>query len=284
MARPAHEGPARELPQPIPCETPYLSLVIPVFNEAERIRDTLEQIARYLAQHCLSAELLVVDDGSTDGSTEAAMAAHVGEVAVTVLRHEKNVGKGYAVQQGVLLARGEVILICDADLSTPIDEITPLLHRMREGFDLVIASRALADSRIIVNQPRHRAFFGRLFNRFVRSWLVEDIVDTQCGFKLINREAAQTIFPRQRIAGFAFDVEILFLAQRFGFTIAEVPVRWHHVGPSHVRALQDGFRMVIDLVRIKWRWQRGGYGRRGCRIFHYGSTACREALSTNDEH
>lgn len=242
--------------------TPYLSVVIPAFNEAARIRDTLQEVARHLAHCRFSSEILVIDDGSADGTSEVALSTEVGGVPVEVLRHEKNAGKGYAVQRGALRARGDVILIRDADLPVSLDQLAPMLHRVRVGSDLVIASRALPDSLAISSQPHHRALLGKLFNRLVRWWLIPNIFDTQCGFKLISRRAAAAIFPRQRIAGFAFDVEILFLAKQAGFAIAEVPVTWRHVNPSRVSPLKDGTQMLLDLFRIRWRWWRGSYGRR----------------------
>jgi dolichyl-phosphate beta-glucosyltransferase len=264
-------------------DTPYLSVIIPAFNEAERIHGTLEQIAKHLAQCRFSSEIFVVDDGSTDGTAEIAMSARVGTIPVTILHHETNSGKGYAVQQGALRARGEVLLICDADLSIPIDELATMLHRMQDGFDLVIASRALPDSRATENQPPHRVFLGRLLNLLVRWLLLEDICDTQCGFKLINRRAAEAIFPCQRIVGFAFDIELLFLAQRSGFAIAEVPVRWHHVSPSHVRLIRDGLQMGIDVLRIRWLWRNGSYGPRSYRDSRGRSAPRREGTSPNGD-
>ena len=242
--------------------TPYLSVVIPAFNEAGRIPDTLQQMARHLAHCRFSSEILVIDDGSADGTSEVALSTEVSGVPVEVLRHENNAGKGYAVQRGALRARGDVILICDADLPVSLDQLAPMLHRVRAGSDLVIASRALPDSLAISGQPPHRALLGKLFNRLVRWWLLTNISDTQCGFKLITRRAADTIFPRQRVARFAFDVEILFLARQSGFAIAEVPVTWRNVNPSRVSPLKDGAQMLLDLLRIRWRWWRGSYGQR----------------------
>jgi len=239
----------------------YLSIVIPSFNEAGRIRDTLQEMGRHLSLCGFSSEILVIDDGSADGTSEVARSSEVGDIPVEVIRHEKNSGKGYAVQRGALRARGDVILICDADLPITLDHLAPMLHCLREGSDLVIASRALPDSLAISSQPKHRVLLGRLFNLLVRWWLIPNIFDTQCGFKLISRSAAETIFPRQRVAGFCFDVEILFLAKQAGFAIAEVPVAWRHVNPSRVSPLKDGVQMFLDLLRIRWRWWRGSYGR-----------------------
>ncbi len=254
-------SPYRKLVESMHPAPPYLSVVIPAFNEAGSIGDTLQQMARHLAHCHFSSEILVIDDGSADGTGEVALSSEVGSVPVEVLRHEKNSGKGYAVQRGALRARGDVILICDADLPVSLDHLAPMLHRLREGSDLVIASRALPDSLATLSQPPHRALLGKLFNRLVRWWLLPNISDTQCGFKLISRRAAEMIFPRQRIAGFAFDVEVLFLAKQSGFAIAEVPVTWRHVNPSRVSPLKDGLQMLIDLLRIRCLWWQGRYAR-----------------------
>jgi len=239
---------------------PYLSVVIPAFNEAERLGDTLRQMACHLARCPFSAEILVVDDGSADETSQVARSADVGDIPVEVIRHETNAGKGYAVQTGARRARGDVILICDADLPVPLDQLTPMLHRLRDGWDLVIASRAHPDSAATTRQSRYRTLLGRLFNRVVRWSLVPNISDTQCGFKLISRRAAEAIFPRQQIPGFAFDVEILFLAQQAGLAVAEIPVTWRHIDPSHVSPLKDGVQMLIDLLRIRRWWRQGRYG------------------------
>src|SRR6266568_2532999 len=205
---------------------PRLSVVIPAFNEAERLPRTLARVNAHLVGQGPPYEIVVVDDGSTDGTAESARAE--GGPALTLLRYQPNRGKGYAVRRGMLAARGARRLMTDADLSTPIEELDRLCARMDEGHDVVVGSRALPASRIEVRQPWYRENMGRLFNLFVRALAVPGVRDTQCGFKLFSAAAARDVFSAARLDGFSFDVEALFLARRKGYRIAEVPVRWRN--------------------------------------------------------
>src|SRR6266581_1363816 len=201
---------------------PRLSVVIPAFNEAERLPRTLARVNAYLAGQEPAYEIVVVDDGSTDGTAESAQAG--GGPALTLLRHQPNRGKGYSVRRGMLLARGERRLMTDADLSTPIEELPRLMARMDEGYDVVIASRALPGANIEVHQPWYRENMGRAFNLLVRAVAAPGLHDTQCGFKLFAAAAAEEAFGAGRMDGFAFDVEALVIARLRGRRVAEVPV------------------------------------------------------------
>jgi dolichyl-phosphate beta-glucosyltransferase len=233
---------------------PELSVVIPAYNEAERLPRSLDRILEFLRGRGGSYEVIVVDDGSTDGT-----AGRVAESA-TVIRHEQNRGKGHAVRTGMLRARGQRRLMTDADLSTPIEELPRLMARMDEGFGIVIASRALEASRIEVRQPWYREGMGRLFNVFVRVLALPGLKDTQCGFKLFTAEAAADAFGPARLDGFSFDVESLFIARQRGHRIAEVPVVWRNDAATRV-GLWRGFVAFADLLRIRMNDWAGRYRR-----------------------
>ncbi|HEX4998280.1 MAG TPA: dolichyl-phosphate beta-glucosyltransferase [Terriglobia bacterium] len=238
--------------------TPHVSIVIPAYNEARRIGDTIVKIEEFLHTFDASSELIVVDDGSSDDTAEIAERRRF--PGLRVLRSGSNHGKGYSVRQGALDARGEFVLFSDADLSAPIEELPKLLAAARrENADVVVGSRALDRSLIGLHQPRFRESGGILFNLLVRVLLGLNIRDTQCGFKLFRRERAIDIFRRQTIPGFGFDPEILFLASRMNLKIIEVPVRWNHAEGSKIHFLRDGTRMFFDLVRIRWNSIRGIY-------------------------
>jgi dolichyl-phosphate beta-glucosyltransferase len=230
---------------------PLLSVVIPAFNEVRRLPPTLEKIQRHLSGR--PHEILVVDDGSEDGTAERAAAA-----GVTVLRNDGNRGKGYSVRRGMLAARGAHRLMTDADLSTPIEELDGLLAKMDEGYDVVIASRALPESNVEVRQPWYRENTGRLFNLCVRMLALPGLQDTQCGFKLFSAAAAEQSFAPARLDGFSFDVEALFVARRRGFRIAEVPVTWRNDEATRVDTFK-GAVAFLDLARIRLNDLRGTY-------------------------
>jgi dolichyl-phosphate beta-glucosyltransferase len=235
---------------------PQLSVVIPAFNEAERLPPTLERVLAYLRARGGSFEVIVVDDGSRDETVARARAA-----GVTVLANEVNRGKGYSVRRGMLAARGARRLMTDADLSTPIEDLGRLMAALDGGVDVAIGSRALPDSNVEVHQPWYRENMGRVFNGLVRVLAVPGLKDTQCGFKLFTAEAAQAAFSRALLDGFSFDVEALYLARRHGFRIAEVPVTWRNDAASRV-GLWSGFRAFPDLLRIRWNAWTGHYANR----------------------
>jgi dolichyl-phosphate beta-glucosyltransferase len=239
-----------------------LSVVVPAYNEERRIGPTLARIVAYLADRPGSAEVVVVIDGSRDGT--AAVVRQVQseanrDVPVHLLDHVVNTGKGASVRRGMLAARGDLRLFSDADLSTPIEEVDRLVAAVRAGADVAIGSRRLPDSRIGVRQPWPRRAMGGLFSWCARSLVVPGIRDTQCGFKLFTAHATRRLFPRQRIDEFGFDVELLWIARRLGLRVAEVAVTWHDDPRSTVRPVSDAARMLRDLVRIRLADRRGVY-------------------------
>jgi len=237
---------------------PRLSVVIPAFNEGQRLPRTLRKVRDHLDRQGTPYEIVVVDDGSSDDTGEQARQA--GGPLTTVHRNERNRGKGYSVRRGMLQARGELRLMTDADLSTPIEELPRLTARIDDGCHVVIASRALPDSNIEVRQAWYRESMGRLFNLIVRLLVVPGLQDTQCGFKLFTAQAAVDAFTPCRLDGFAFDVEALFLARRRGHRIAEIPVTWRNDVATRVTNLR-GFVAFLDLLRIRLNDWVGRYPR-----------------------
>jgi len=235
---------------------PYLSVVIPAYNEGGRIESTLEQVRRYASSQPFPVELIVVDDGSTDHTLK--VVAQFPEVRV--VRNDRNRGKGFTVRHGVLEARGQFILFSDADLSSPIEEAGKLLAAIEaEHADAAIGSRALQRELIGVRQPFYRDFAGRAFNLLVRLLTGLRLRDTQCGFKLFRRDTTRRAFELQRVAGFGFDPELLFLIERLGGKLVEVPVRWNDNPATKVRFLRDAPRMFLDLLALRWRARSGKY-------------------------
>jgi dolichyl-phosphate beta-glucosyltransferase len=237
---------------------PVVSIVVPAFNEASRIGNSIRQIDEFLSQAAMPMEVLVIDDGSSDATSDVVRSVHA--PAVRLIRNGENHGKGYSVRQGVLNAKGEYVLFTDADLSAPIIELQKLYDvAIRDKADVVIGSRAVDRSYIEKHQNRFRELGGILFNRMVRLLLGLDLNDTQCGFKLFHRERTRDIFEKQTTLGFGFDPEILYVAARRGLRIREVPVRWSHSEGSKVNFMRDGVRMFGDLLRIRWNYFRGKY-------------------------
>ena len=237
---------------------PDLSVVIPAFNEAQRIGPSLEQISAYLSQRRLEHEILVADDGSADGTADAAE-AYAGR-GVRVLRTPDNRGKGAATRRGVLASRGRRVLLTDADLSTPIEELAKLEGRLGSAA-VVLGSRAVEGARILKHQPIYRELMGKTFNKLIRLAGVWGVNDTQCGFKLLEGNAARRIFTELVSPGFAFDVELVWLARRLGLRVVEVGVTWVNSPDSRVRPLSDPPRMLLEIARFRWR-HRGRKPRR----------------------
>jgi dolichyl-phosphate beta-glucosyltransferase len=238
-----------------PQSSPYLSVIIPAYNEEQRLGPTLQTVREYLDKQSYSWELLVVDDGSKDATIAVAREAlkDLDESRARVLPQPRNMGKGAAIKRGMLEARGQYRLFSDADLSTPIEEVEILLAAVKEkGATVAIGSRALKESNIIVHQPWYREMMGRVFNLLVQMIVLGGIRDTQCGFKLFTADAARRIFPQQKLPGFSFDVEILAIARKEGFKIAEVPVRWINEPNTRVSALSDSARMFLDVIKIRF--------------------------------
>jgi glycosyltransferase involved in cell wall biosynthesis len=237
---------------------PIVSIVVPAFNEARRIAETVQKIDDFIRRSPLALELIIVDDGSTDNTAE--IVRKLPARRLRLIQNKQNHGKGYTVRQGVLAASGKYVLFTDADLSAPIEELNKLLEiAIRDGIDVVIGSRSLDRRYIEKHQSRLRELGGIVFNLMVRLLLGLRLHDTQCGFKLFNRQRSRRIFEQQTTFGFGFDPELLFLAKRNGLTIREAPVRWSHAEGSKVKFLRDGVRMFFDLVRIRWNAIAGRY-------------------------
>ena len=238
---------------------PELSVVIPAFNEASRIGPTLRSTIDFLDNDGRLAEVIVVDDGSSDGTSALVGSFMSDESRVRLIRLPQNRGKGYAVRAGVVNAAGRRVLFIDADGATPISELRRLEQSMEAGADIVIGSRALESGEVSVKTNVLRRVIGRIFHQLVRRLAVSEFADTQCGFKLFTAQAAQQLFSRMRMNGFSFDVELLTLARRHGMVIVEKPVNWTHQPGSKVSVVRDGLRMAGDLFRIRARMMRGVY-------------------------
>jgi|YNPBryunderm2012_1023409.scaffolds.fasta_scaffold00025_16 dolichyl-phosphate beta-glucosyltransferase len=232
-------------------DTPLLSVVVPAFNEEKRLGLTLRKIMDYLDSRSIQAEIIVVDDGSSDRTAEKAREVLSNWPEFKVLKLSENRGKGAAVKEGMLAASGHLILFTDADLSTPIEELEKMLPLTREGYEVVIASRALPGAEIKRKQSWLRRNMGKTFNFLVQLLLIKGIKDTQCGFKLFRQEAARKIFSQLQCQGFAFDVEVLWRARKFGYKIAQVPVVWVNSPESKVRLFRSSIRMFLDLLKIR---------------------------------
>jgi dolichyl-phosphate beta-glucosyltransferase len=235
------------------------SVVIPAYNEGNRLGATLEKVLSYIAQHARDAEVIVVNDGSRDNTADLVRSVAEKNPSVRLVENPGNRGKGYSVRNGMLSARGQVILFSDADLSSPIEEVPKLLQALADGADIAIGSRWLRSDLQTQRQPLHRQVFGRIFNLLLRITLGLRFQDTQCGFKAFRRRAAQTIFPLQKIERWGFDPEILFLARKFGFNVTEVPVAWGHSGDTRINPLVDGTRMFLEMLRVRWYDLTGKY-------------------------
>jgi dolichyl-phosphate beta-glucosyltransferase len=228
-----------------------LSIVIPAYNESGRLGRTLESIRRYAGRIGATWEVIVVDDGSTDGTGALARRFEPGPQRLTVLVNPRNSGKGFSVREGVMAAGGSVILMCDADLSTPIEEVEKLLPWIERGYDVAIGSRHLPESVIDPPQPFQRRLMDAVFRRLRRLMMLRDLCDTQCGFKCFTRTAGRRVFSLLTEHGFGFDCEVLWHARRLGYGIKEVAVRWGDDRGSHVRPVRDAYEMLRSLFVIR---------------------------------
>lgn len=235
----------------------YLSVVIPAYNEQERIADSLYQVKEYLRAQPYRSELIVVDDGSSDLTTEVVKTIDIygqeihEQAPSEIVENVKNVGKGFSIARGLLKARGQIVLFTDADLSTPIEELEKLLPHFARGAAMVIGSRNTADA-IVERKPFYRRIMSGALHLLARLLAVPGIRDTQCGFKAYRRETAHRVALLQQIYGFAFDLEHLYIARRLGLRIDEVGVRWAHCEGSKVHPLRDSYRMLRDMLKIRF--------------------------------
>ena len=238
-----------------------ISIVIPAYNEERRLPQTLERIGAYVAARPFDAEIVVVDDGSTDATARIVEELRARIPNLRLVSNGVNRGKGFSVRHGMLEARGNIALFTDADLSAPIEEADKLIGALQHA-EVTLGSRALDRSLIATHQSRFREIAGIIFNKLVKAILWLPSIDTQCGFKAFVLPRARIIFEQQRINGFGFDPEVLFLARRHGLRALEIPVRWSHDPDTKVRVGIDSLRMFADLLVIRWNWLLGRYPRR----------------------
>jgi len=239
---------------------PFLSIIIPAYNEENRLPNTLEQVFHFLEKQSYASEVIVVENGSTDKTFEFAQKLAHQYKNLRVIHNEER-GKGGAVLRGVREALGEYVFICDADLSMPVAEISKFLPPILNDFDIAIGSRE-APGAVRYNEPYYRHLTGRVFNMLIRLMVLPDLQDTQCGFKCLRAGVARDIFPFQTLTGWAFDVELLYIAYLHGYRILEIPIDWYFNADSKVRVLRDSWRMFIDLLVIRRNARRGYYDRK----------------------
>ena len=240
-------------------ENPYLSLIIPAYNEAHRLPESLRELIRFCQSLNFDYEVLLVVEKSSDSSLQLARQLTAGQEKIRVIDNRVHRGKGYAVRSGMIHARGAFRFYMDVDLSTPLDEIHAFLKYFKEHpeIDVLIGNRQHPESDILKSQSWLREKMGQTFNAILRKMVPVTLSDTQCGFKAFRREAAQAIFSRQTIVGFAFDVEVLLLANHLGYKVADLPVRWSNSPESKVHIVRDSLRMLIDTARIRREMKRG---------------------------
>jgi dolichyl-phosphate beta-glucosyltransferase len=238
---------------------PNYSIVIPAYNEGTRLGATLEKVLAYVRARGWDAEVIVVNDGSRDNTADIVRTFAAKDPALRLVENPGNRGKGYSVRNGMLNARGRIVLFSDADLSSPIEEAPKLFQALEAGADIAIGSRWLRAETQTQRQPLHRQIFGRIFNLMLRITLGLKFKDTQCGFKAFKQPAVQAIFPLQKIERWGFDPETLFLARKFKFKVQEIPVAWGHSGGTRIHPLVDGSRMFVEMLRIRWYDLTGKY-------------------------
>ena len=235
----------------------FLSIIIPAHNEESRLPGTLEQVFNFLKKQSFSAEIVVVENGSIDRTLEIAQGFAQQYPNLRVIQNDWR-GKGLAIQRGVREAVGEYLFLCDADLSMPIEEISKFIPPQLQNVDVAIASREAPGS-VRYNEPYYRHFTGRVFNTLIRLLVLHNLQDTQCGFKCIRADVARDIFPYQTLTGWAFDVELLYIARYHKYQITEVPINWYYNADSKISVFRDSLRMFLDLLAIRRNARRGLY-------------------------
>lgn len=229
----------------------YLSIIIPAYNEEQRISSTLDIVLDYFNTKDYKTEILVVDDGSNDKTVEIIREYSMKSPMVALVQNPYNQGKGAAVRRGMLHAQGQYLLFSDADLSAPIGDVERLIPYLEQGYDIAIGSRNIKDKDVKIVAIPKRMFMGRCFHWFVQSLILPGYKDTQCGFKLFKHDVAKHIFSLQKLDRFSFDVEILYLAKKHGYKVKEVAVNWVHVDNSRINLFSDPVQMFIDILKIK---------------------------------
>jgi len=236
------------------------SIIVPAYNEAERLGSSLQRMLAYIEESRWASEIIVVNDGSRDGTAAVVKEFAERNPIVRLIENPGNRGKGYSVRNGMMSASGQFLLFTDADLSSPIEEAPKLFAPIESGAaDVAIGSRYLQSELQMRKQPMHRRMLGRAFNLALRMILGLSYVDTQCGFKAFNRKAVSAVFPNMKIERWGFDPEILFLAKRYGLRVVEVPVSWAHDHRSKISPLRDGTRMLGELMRVRMNSLSGKY-------------------------
>ena len=235
---------------------PFLSIIIPAHNEENRLPDTLEQVFNFLKEQSFTAEVIVVENGSSDKTLEVAQGFIKQQPNLQVIQSER--GKGAAVKRGMLAAKGAYRFMCDADLSMPVAEITKFIPPVLTNFDIAIASRE-AKGAVRYDEPRYRHLGGRVINFLIQLFILPGLNDTQCGFKCFSAKIADDIFNLQTQHGWSFDIELLYIARRHKYTVQEIPIHWVHHPETKVSAVRDAIRMIQDIFRIRANALRGMY-------------------------
>lgn len=237
--------------------SPVLSIIIPAYNEADRLPPSLEKVRDFVNAQSYEIEVIVVENGSADNTYELALAFQESMPCLKVIREEKS-GKGLAVRSGMLAATGQVRIFCDADFSMPVEEISKFVPPALESLDVAIASRELPASRR-VDEPEFRHLIGRVFNTMVRLSILPGLHDTQCGFKAFSAEVAERVFRKQTLPGWSFDAEVLVIARELGYEIKEVPITWYYMPGTRLNIIQDSIKMAADLWKIRQNARKGLY-------------------------
>ena len=235
----------------------FLTIVIPAYNEERRLAQTLPKVAKFIETQAYEAEVLIVDDGSTDRTAKVVKEFSAQHPLFRLIQVEHG-GKGHAIKAGMLQAKGEYAFLCDADLAMPITELPKFLPPQRNGYKIAIGSREI-EGAVRYNEPFYRHLMGRVYNGLVKLMAVRGFEDTQCGFKCFHHSVAQDLFAHQTIDGFGFDVELLYVAQKRGYKIIEVPIHWYYQTESKVHPIRDTIRMVQDMITVRQNDWRGVY-------------------------
>jgi len=238
---------------------PFLTIVIPAYNEANRLPNTLPSVAEFVKAQNYEVEVLVVDDGSTDNTVAVVEQFAAQHPFITVVKADHG-GKGHAVKTGMLMARGQYAFLADADWAMPVEEVSKFLPPQQSNFQIAIGSRE-GTGAVRYNEPHYRHLMGRVFNGLVQLLAVSGFEDTQCGFKCFHRSVIRDLFEHQTIDGFGFDVEVLYIAKKRGYKIIEVPIHWFHQTESKVDPIKDTLRMVQDIIKVRVNDRHGLYNR-----------------------